>query len=296
MATDDTLTVFLTVTAQHGARVPLTILKSATPTELRQKAGDLTKIPLTALRLIYRGRMIKDDDTVQVVTEYKLDSDCVLHCLGKPEESTASPIPDPIAPASTTAGSSVSVPAARAAAAAVPNSFATNIDPLQAAINTLRSATSPSDFVTAVSTLEKVLSNIMANPLEEKYRKVKKQNAAFQKRLGGLMGGDAAMKAAGFEIEIQDGDEIYMMQASPDAWPRLVAAKNTVDAAIVEGKAATNNHAPPSAAAQAAAPFAAGMPFGGIPGGMPGGMDASMAQMLSNPSALQAMLQVRRQK
>jgi PUB domain/Ubiquitin family len=294
MATDDTLTVYLTVTAQHGARVPLTILKSATPTELRQKAGDLTKIPLTALRLIYRGRMIKDDDTVQVIAEYKLDSDCVLHCLGKPEESTSAPMPDPIVPASTTAGSSVSFPAA--AAAAVPSSFATNIDPLQAAINTLRSAISPSDFLTAVSTLEKILSNIMANPLEEKYRKVKKQNAAFQKRLGGLMGGDAAMKAAGFGIEMQDGDEIYMMQASPDAWPRLVAAKNTVDAAIVEAKAATNNHAPPAAAGQPAAPFAAGMPFGGGLGGMSGGMDASMAQMLSNPSALQAMLQVRRQK
>lgn len=55
--------------------------------------------------------------------------------------------------------------------------------------------------------------------MEEKYRKVKKNNAAFQRRLGGLSGGDAAMKAAGFVVEndaTDSGEEVYMMHASAE--------------------------------------------------------------------------------
>jgi PUB domain len=43
---------------------------------------------------------------------------------------------------------------------------------------------------------------------------VKKQNAAFQKRLGGLPGGDNAMIACGFVTEMDDGEEVYIMHAS----------------------------------------------------------------------------------
>jgi hypothetical protein len=156
-----------------------------------------------------------------------------------------------------------------------------------------------------VTTLEKVLSNIISNPMEDKYRKVKKQNAAFQRRLGGLAAGDAAMKAAGFVSQTADGEEVYMMEASAEAWPSLLRTKATVDAAAREAKAAANQStAPPQPAGMGGMP---GMPAGngampGMGGGMPQGMPAGMggqdmqnavANLMADPNALQSMMQVR---
>jgi hypothetical protein len=303
------LNIFCTITAGNGARIPLTLSVDATPTQLRQDVSETTKIPLAQLRLIFRGRMIKDDDSAKVVVEYKLETDCVLHCMGKPVESSSSSggnasgstTPMTTVAASTTA----SVPSIAFAAAPTPLTATTASppqDPLQAALQTLRSSNSPSIYMTAVSTLEKILNNIAEHPMEEKYRTVKLQNAAFQKRLGGLQGGDAVMQAVGFVVEGQP--PVYQMQASPDAWPKLMAGTAVVAAAVQDAKRASaaptmpvNNN-----------PFGM-MPnnnnnMGGMPSmpaaaaGMPGGMDptmmrSAMANMMSNPEALGSMLQVR---
>jgi hypothetical protein len=311
---DEKLAVYCAVTAQNGARTPLSIDKDLTPTQLRKEVSDATRIPLDSLRLIFRGRMIQDNDETSVVDEYKLDQECVLHCMGAPAASGASvsandsamPSTAAAVPMSTTAGSSVSVPAVAAATAPPPTSTA--VDPLKTALDMLRSNNPPATYLTAVQTLEKALTNIMAHPLEEKYRKVKQQNPAFRKRLGGLVGGDAAMLAAGFVTEMSEGEQVYMMHASPQAWPKLVASKTTIETAIQQARAAAA--APvmpmggggPAAAGGMPGMAGSGMPSG-MPGmggmGMPGGaagmnpqMQNAMADMMSNPEALQTMLQV----
>jgi hypothetical protein len=306
MVDDNNMTVFLTVTANQGARVPLEFSTVASPTILRQKASEATNIPLQSLRLIYRGRMIKDDATKGVIDEYNLEKDCVLHCMGKPETASlssaavpASTTPPTPANTTTTAGSSVSIPSATAAASSVASAPLSG-DPLHVAIHTLRSSNAPSVFLTAVSTLGKILDNITANPMEEKYRSLKKGNAAFQKRLGGLVGGDAAMKGAGFVIEIRDGEESYVIQASAEAWPKLMAAKTAMEQAVKDAKAATTQGAAPiSAGFGGAAPPNMMGGGGGMPGmpGMPAGgmnpaMQNAMADMMSNPEALRNMMQV----
>jgi hypothetical protein len=141
--------------------------------------------------------------------------------------------------------------------------------------------------------------------MEEKYRSVKKQNAAFQRRLGGLPGGDAAMLAAGFVVEGQGADESYVLHASAEAWPKLVATKARVVAAVREAKSSTVGSVPPPAGGFGnMTGMGAGMPgmgAGGMPGmgagGMPGmgspEMQNAMANMMSDPNALQSMLQVR---
>lgn len=291
-----TLTVNLTITAAPSApRISLSIPKDVTPAALRKLVSEATKIPLDKLRLIFRGRLIGNDGTKNAVEEFKLEEGTVLHCMGKPEGATAAVAP-PAAAIASTAGSSISsttIPQTNAAPA--PSSS----NPLQAAFATMRSGNPPLTYVTAVTTLEKILTNIIANPMEEKYRSVKKQNAAFQKRLGGVTGGDAAMKAAGFIIDTKDGEEVYLMQASAEKWPELVAAKTAVEAAVREAKAAAS--APP--------PAVGGMPnFGGMPGmdgmggmsgmggmgGMPGmgpDMQAAAQRMMQDPAMLQNMLQ-----
>jgi hypothetical protein len=308
MSDSDSVNILCTIPAKNGIRVPISLSKDATPTQLRQKASQATSIPISALRVIFRGRMIKDDDAAKVIDEYKLETDCVLHCIGTPVESSGA------AAASTTTTTAAATATAApssfpsvAAAASAPAPAAAAVDPMQAALQTLRSSNPPATYTTAVTTLEKILGNIANNPLEDKYRKVKLGNAAFQKRLGGLPGGDPAMKAVGFLVETDaDGAEVYQLQASPEAWPKLMASKATIEAAVQEAKrasSATPAHIMPPGLANAMnnmnnnnnnnmPPMDPAMMQNAMAGMDPAAMRNTMAGMMSNPEALRNMLQV----
>lgn len=167
-------------------------------------------------------------------------------------------------------------------------------DSLQVALSTLRSSNSAADYLTAVTTLDKILSNCIEKPLEEKYRTVKKQNAAFQRRLGGLQGGHNAILACGFVVQGQGDEECYVLLASPEAWPKLLATKAQVSAAVTAAKsAAGTTSAPPAAAVGGGFGGASGMPAGMGAGGVPPHMQNAMSNLMADPNALQSMLQVR---
>jgi hypothetical protein len=292
---EDSLTINLTLTAvPNSPRVSVVISLSDSPSDLRRKAAEATKIPLETLRLIFRGRLIGDQSETNAADEFKLEEGCVVHCMGKPIVSAA---PVAAAAAATApAGPTVTMTSAG------PSPAASGGDPLQTALTNLRSSNSPEAFLTAVSTLDKILSNITAHPMEQKYQKVKKDNAAFQRRLGGLRGGHDAMLAVGFTVISTDGDEFYVIHPSPEAWPRLVSSKEVIAHAVRDAQVATMASAPPAVAA--AMPSMMGMPGmgAGMPGmmgaGMPPGgltpeMQAAAAQIMSDPNALRNMLQVR---
>jgi hypothetical protein len=145
------LTLYCAITAENGNRVPITVSSaSITPTQLRLQASEATKIPLAQLRLIFRGRMIKDDTSLDAVTEYKLEDECVLHCMGKPNKdgSPASSDPQPAAAAASAPTISAAAPPTGSTTSAVapPN------DPLQEALEQLRTnARSPDVYTTAIS-------------------------------------------------------------------------------------------------------------------------------------------------
>jgi Ubiquitin family/PUB domain len=170
----ETMTVNLTVTATPAApRISLSIPKDVSSSELRRLVSEKTTIPLDKLRLITRGKLISNNDANNAIEEYKLEEGTVLHCMGKPEGGAtapaaaagAAPVP------STTAGSSVTVqPQAAASTAAA----ASSSNPLQAAFAALKAENPPQTYATAVTTLEKILSNIINKPMEEKYRKVRR--------------------------------------------------------------------------------------------------------------------------
>lgn len=295
----DKLTIHLTVSAAAGApRVPIEVTPEVTGAELRRQAVEATKIPDSALKLIFRGRMIAKDDK-KAVSEYKFEDGSVLHCMGKPvEENAASSAPS--AAASATTSDAAAPTAAPAAAAALPSvnlmppaaaaPAAGGGDPLTTALRTLRASNAPPVYKTAVETLEKLLAKIIENPMEAKYRRVKKENAAFTRRLGGLPGGDAAMKAAGFNVETDEtGQPVYQMQASAEAWPKLLAAQTAIRTAVQEAQAAS--------AAPAAPPAMPGFPSmnpgAGAAGMSSEGMQQAAANLMSNPQAMQSMLNVR---
>jgi hypothetical protein len=297
------LTLFLTITGEPGApRVSLNVAKNVTATELRKQASETTKIPLESIKIIYRGKMIRDDDTSDAVSVFKLEEGSVLHCMGKPVKDA--PAVDSTATAPVVGvGSTVTLnPSGAAAAAASSNTAVISAtpteqsDPLKAALQNMRNSNTPAVYQTAVATLDKLLGNIIAFPLEEKYRRVKKLNASFQKRLGGVQGGDSAILASGFINQTDNGDQFYVMEASPEAWPRLTAAKATLEIAVREttAAAATSGNSMPM---DLPSMFAGGLP------GMPAVMDDSymqnmmenpmMRNMMSDPAALQNMMRVR---
>lgn len=343
----DTLQLFCQIQAQQGARKAVTVDKNVTATALRQEVSKTTSIPLDKLRLIFRGRMIKDEDTKPAIEEYRLEGDAVLHCMGNPEVTTTATTTTTTDAApgvatstntngtSTTAANAVSS-AAAAAAVSVPPLSTTTVsnpvavavaaatsssgasaaaappsDPVAVALMRLRASNAPSVYKTAVETLLKVLTNIADKPMDEKYRKVKRGNAVFQKRLGGVPGGHEAMLAVGFVVETDaaagdGGGEVYQLHASAEQWPKLMQSKDRVSEAV----ALVQQHQPSqsgasfgaAAAGVPAMPFGAAAGFGG--GGMPNPMDAAgmmndpaaqsaMLQMMSDPQSLQAALQVR---
>ena len=129
--------------------------------------------------------------------------------------------------------------------------------------------------------------------MEEKYRSVKRSNAAFQRRLGGVPGGHEFMLAAGFALTTKDGEEYYILEASEAKWPGLVAAREKVAGVLAE----VNRTSGAAAAAPAPSAFGgggglgAGGAFPSMPGGMPsmpGGMPspdqmAQVQRMMQDP-------------
>ena len=133
--------------------------------------------------------------------------------------------------------------------------------------------------------------------MEEKYRSVKRSNAAFQRRLGGVPGGHEFMLAAGFALTTKDGEEYYILEASEAKWPGLVAAREKVAGVLAEVNRTSGAAAGAGAAASAPSAFGgggglgAGGAFPSMPGGMPsmpGGMPspdqmAQVQRMMQDP-------------
>lgn len=298
------ITIQLTLTAMPGApRIPLEISNNISCSELRQESSKVTKIPIGSIKLIVRGRMIADDSSKQAVTEFKLEEGSVLHVLGKPVDedlklpATGNETTTTTTPTVTTSNvSTISSTQIQPSAASI-----TETDPLKAALQKLRSSNSQSTYQTAVTTLEKILTNIADNPMEEKYRKVKKQNPAFQRRLGGIPGGHELIEASGLLLETKDGEEAYVLNASADAWPQLLTSRATMVAYARDAKSSSAQPSLIPSAGSGSLPFGMGginpgPGSGGIPNFMPpsgaiGGVDP-LARLLSDPNGIQTMMQV----
>ena len=88
----------------------------------------------------------------------------------------------------------------------------------------------------AVTLLLKVSSNIIANPMEEKYRRLNQTNPAFKKKVGDISGGSNCMIGLGFRLE---GDEWVLFPTS-SAWDVLIACKSKLEKFLKKMNDATN--------------------------------------------------------
>jgi len=80
------------VSTSGGPRVTVSISPDATVLEFKHELHKLTDVPLEEQRLIYRGRILKDEDTLQ---SYGVADECVFHLARK--RQTATPATQPVA-------------------------------------------------------------------------------------------------------------------------------------------------------------------------------------------------------
>ena len=308
----NSLTIQLTVTANQGSpRLSLEIDDEMTSSDLLKRISETTNIPLSNLKVIYRGKLIsnkKNNKSESVVQEFQLEQDSVLHCIGKPATNTsATASTSTNAPSNTTSNSiqtavNASVPSVASintATSTSTNATNTNDSPLNNAIQSLRSHNSPNDYQTALSTMDKLLQNIIQNPMEAKYRTIKKLNPAVQKRLSGKQGGHQLILACGF-VETTDttsgnNEVVYQMEPSPEAWPTLLQTKQDIQKAAMA--ASTSAATAPPAASNSGLPVPNLNNTNLFSNGVPPDMNSpqlqqAAQQLLSNPQQLQAMLQV----
>ncbi|KAG7398485.1 hypothetical protein PHYBOEH_010942 [Phytophthora boehmeriae] len=217
---------------------------------------DARRFPVAAQRLIFQGQILQDDKSL---SDYHVAAGCALHLT--------------------------LTPAAVAAANAAPATASGPPGPtqLRSYLQQMREYEPQDQYATAIRTLQKICANIVGNPAEDKYRKLRVDNAALKAKLFDRTRGQDCVKILGFQDGVQDG--FLVLVPTPEKWESLVACKSVVDTAV---------SALGGSSGSGASPFgAAASPFGGAPamGGMGMGGDfASQAQaLLQNPAMLQAM-------
>ena len=291
------ISLFLSLT-NPPRRLQIEIEQDATANQLFEVASSATSIPQENMKLIFRGRIISNKEVS--ITDFQLEEGCVIHCMGKSvavvgQENASSSLSSatttsPLVSSSTTRTATVQPVLtvnneARSTTTATTAPTLSSEISLSTSILKMKTNHSAEDYITGLTTLSKILTNVIEKPMEEKYRRMKKANAAFQKRLGRMEGAQDAMFAVGFEDE---GEE-YVLKPSAEAWPKVLQSKKTVDEAIAEHQRAQSYTAQTQQQHQ---PFS--LPNFGSGMGMPPSIDPSMmegvAEMFNNPETLQALL------
>ena len=171
---------------------------------------------------------------------------------------------------------------------------------------TVQAGSTPEQYATCVDTLFKAMDKIVANPTEEKFRKIKTSNKGINSRVGGLTGGRDLMSAVGFLTQNMDGDEFYYIQPTTEAWEKVTRSRESLRLLTERAKAAMPP--PPPLASPyiggAAGQNGMGGGMGGMGGGFGGGggmpdagmmqqamQNPQMQQMMANNPQAQAMMQ-----
>ena len=114
----------------------------------------------------------------------------------------------------------------------------------------------------ALSTVQKIVNNILSHQDDPKYRRLRTENKAIKEKVLSAVGGGALLEALGFAA--QGGDELVLpMEASPVT---LLQARMKIDAALTQLTSPPPPPPPPApAAAPAAAPVASAPPAAASP-------------------------------
>jgi hypothetical protein len=137
------------------------------------------RFPVSAQRLIFQGQILQD---AKLLTDYHVASGCALHLTLTPGAVAAA-----------------NAAADRAAASAGP---APPVQ-LRSYLQQMRDQEPYDMYATAVRTLQKICSNIVDHPTEDKYRRLRVDNAALKAKLFDRTRGQESCKLIGFQDGVQ---------------------------------------------------------------------------------------------
>ena len=164
----DALTIKVVSSAAESLHVHVHLASTSVLT-LKQliEQQDARRFPVAAQRLIFQGQILQD---AKLLTEYHVTAGCALHLTLTPNGA-----------------------ATATAAAAAPQSQLTTF------LQQMRDGESRDAYATAVQTLLKICVNIVDHPTEEKYRKLRVDNAALKAKLFDRTRGRDAVNLLGFQ-------------------------------------------------------------------------------------------------
>jgi ubiquilin len=112
----------------------------------------------------------------------------------------------------------------------------------------------------AVGLLVKVAANIIAHPMEEKYRRIKASSAALSSKVLAAQGGADCLRALGFS---EEGEE-WVLHPSAERWETLVAARSKLEA-FQNAMQSAGPRTPASVPAASPAPAPGAAPQASVP-------------------------------
>jgi hypothetical protein len=243
--------------------------------DLMEAIEDATGYAVADQRIIFKGSFLKDMD--KKLSEHGVSPEVVVHLVPKPG---AKPM-----------ASAGAEPRASAAAAPAPApALVAAKSPLEACFE--RMARAPeAERLTALRTLQKIVENVVDAPLEPKYRKIKRGNAALAKRLDPVDGAFDCLTALGFSGAVEDGEQLLVLDATEEAWAKMLTGNARLKAGIAALEAPAPVQQPPTPMPMPM-PMPFGAPFGLGQGGPPPLGGADMASLMSNPMVQQRMQQI----
>jgi hypothetical protein len=264
--------------------------QQSTIADIKKEIEKLIEVPVMAQRLIYKGKVLQDGETLghhKVTSGDTFVFQVVKKLLAEAKAKSEAAQTQSSASSSSQADSAS--PAVPAAAAPATSSSPSTESPTVSsngqgpaemirAIDFLCSSNNQEISKIALTTLSKVIENIITHPLETKYQKIKKSNAVFDRKLGGVIGGQACILATGF---IDDGEGSYVLSATAEAWDHINACRDLVASRVQSFATAPPPVAPSPPPAQPT-PFAAPPMMGSS-----GNISADMMALASNPQVLQ---------
>ncbi|KAF4036348.1 PUB domain-containing protein [Phytophthora infestans] len=141
-----------------------------------------------------------------------------------------------IAPPPAPSGDTISPPAPFPAIpqVAAPDGVLTNSDVAENGAVYVLLRQDPPRAITAAETLIKMLANVLKNPQEEKFRKIRLSNAAIQSKLTSVPGAVGILAEAGFSRVELEGEVYLMLIADAFQAERVQSALDRTEVALIQ--------------------------------------------------------------
>ena len=180
--------------------------------EAKSLVENISGVPKAHQKWIYKGRVLTDQ--ISLVESNIVDGNTVIVMRTAPTSVPAF-VPTALSSAATQHMGSIDLQMR-------PSHLTVQFD---SAMAELLQCPDETAVQAAIALLFKIISNIISHPLDDKYRRLSRSNAAFSKKVGSLNGGPTSMLALGFQLI---GDD-WVLLPNSEAWNNIVSCHKKLE-------------------------------------------------------------------